>query len=201
LKKENHLFNSYYFIEGDAAQDEILEKAGIEKASVLVSVIDSDSDGLYIALAGRTYNPDMYIIVRANEQSAKPRMIRAGANKVVLPFVMSGLKVAETVINPAVEDFLSISGMDIDGQGQMIQLADLYVTEHSTVLGSMIKSFGQEMKKLIIVGIRKDNGEFIFYPKGDYIFEKGDCLISMGEQSDYREAKKKFVFSSSSEPQ
>lgn len=184
------------YIEGDAACDDVLQKAGIKKAKVLVSVIDNDSDGLYIALAGRSFNKDLQIIVRANEQSAKKRMLRAGADKVVLPFVMSGLRVAHSVINPAVEDFLNIEemGQDIDGDGtpDMIQLADLYVTEQSELVGKSLDDIGPQMQKMIIVGIRKMNHEFIFNPRGDYKFELNDCLIALGDQKTYRDTMKKY---------
>lgn len=181
------------YIEGDASNDENLEKAAIKSAKVLVSVIDSDSDALYITLAARSYNPKVHIIARANEQNAKKRMMRAGANKVVLPFVMSGLKVAESIINPAVEEFLSLEEIQNEGT---VHLGDLHITPESTVVGKKIKDIGPSIHKLIIVGIRKDDKQFIFSPRGDYQFEPGDCIIAMGEQDDYLQMKKQFNLSS-----
>jgi voltage-gated potassium channel len=185
---------SYHYIEGDAAHDEHLIKAGIERAKTLVSVIDNDADGLYIALAARSFNANLQIIVRAGEQNAKKRILRAGADKVILPFVMSGLKVAESIINPAVEDFLNIP--DAQGaEGEPIQLADLYVTEESTIIGKELAEVGPLVKKIIIVGIRKKDHTFIFSPGGEYVFEIGDCLIAMGEQLAYKQTQEKFNLS------
>lgn len=121
IEKNPHLISQlqktdYFFIEGDAANDENLVKAGIEKAKFLVSVIECDADGLYIALAGRSFNPDLQITVRTNEANAERRMKRAGANKVILPFLMSGMKVAEYVINPNFEDLFQIPNAT---QGEM----------------------------------------------------------------------------------
>lgn len=179
---------SYHYVEGDAAHDEHLIKAGVERAKVLVSVIDSDADGLYIALAGRSFNANLQIIVRASEQNAKQRILRAGADKVILPFVMSGMKVAESIINPAVEDFLNIHDSQTV-EGEPIQLADLFVTEESTIIGKSLEEIGPQCRKIIIVGIRKNNRNFIFSPGGEYRFEVGDCLITMGEQIAYKETK------------
>ena len=176
----------YNYILGDAAHDEVLQRAGVESAKVLVSVIDNDSDGLYIALAGRSFNKTIQIIIRANEPNAQRRMIRAGADKVVLPYVMSGLKVAESVINPAVEDFLSINGLHGKGiEDELVQLADLYIDKNSDLINKNLSEVGPTMKKMIIVGIRKTDRTFVFNPRGDYVFEEGDCLIAMGDQESY----------------
>lgn len=192
--------SSYLYVEGDAAHDEILEKVAVKNAGVLVSVIDNDADGLYITLAARSYNPKMQIIVRANEPSARKRMIRAGANKVILPYVMSGLKVAESVINPAVEDFLSLGELDSNGEGDIFQLADLYVTDQSSIIEKTIRQIGPALDKLIIVGIRKPDQSFLFSPRGDYIFQRGDCLIVLGDQDAYKKTKKQFGLISQLKP-
>jgi voltage-gated potassium channel len=191
IEKLNEAGHEY--IVGDAAHDDMLMKAGVEKAKVLVSVIDNDSDGLYIALAGRSFNKNLYIIVRANEKSAEKRMIRAGADKVVLPIVMSGLNVAESVINPAVEDLFNIKGMT-SGKGEEvpIQLADLYIPKESSLINKRLEEVGPAMQELIIVGIRKANQDFIFNPRGDYSFSEGDCIIALGKQDSYLKTKEFF---------
>lgn len=186
--------SDYLFIDGDAASDDHLLQAGIRNARVLVSMIDNDSDGLYIALAGRSLNKNLYIIVRANDDRARKRILRAGADKVVLPIMMSGMKVAECVINPAVEDFLDLTG---DGsESRQFQLADLVVTSKSQLVNVSLNDIGPEMRDIIIVGVRKPDGEFIFYPKSDYIFEVNDCLIAMGKREDYESTLSKFNLSS-----
>jgi voltage-gated potassium channel len=197
IEQREHLIKmlekaKFHYIEGDASNDENLEKAAIKQAKVLVSVIDSDSDGLYITLAARSFNPGIHIIARANEQNAKKRMIRAGANKVVLPFVMSGLRVAESIINPAVEAFLSLE--DIQNEGS-VHLGDLHITPDSTIVGSTIGEIGPSVDNLIIVGIRKKDQSFIFSPRGKYQFEEDDCIIVMAEQEHYLEMKKRFNLS------
>lgn len=186
LKKTN-----YHYIEGDAAHDENLIKAGIKNAKVLVSVIDSDADGLYITLAARSFNQELSIIVRANEPNAQKRMTRAGANKVVLPFVMSGIKVAETVINPYAEDFFNIPDPGGDSM-DYVQVSDMFVTENSSIIGKELKEIGDKLEGLIIVGIRKKDHSFKFKPRGNYVFEKDDCLIAMGDPENHNRAAKEF---------
>ena len=186
----------YLYIDGDAAHDDELVASGVERARVLVSAIDNDSDGLYIALAGRTMNKDLYITVRANDLKARSRILRAGADRVILPHVMSGKKVAECVINPAVEDFFDLSGGGSRGEDKL-QLADLFVTKKSMVFNKSIKDMGDDLKDLIIVGIKDDKNEFQFKPSSDYLFQDGDCIITMGSTSNYKLAQTKLGLSSS----
>ncbi len=177
------------YIEGDAANDDNLLEAGIERAKDLVSVIDNDSDGLYIALAARTINPNLFIIVRANEVKARSRILRAGANKVILPFVMSGRKVAETVLNPATEDLFDITNAhEVEGKTQ-IQLADLVVSENSYFNGRSLQEVGDKIKNLIIIGVKDPVEGFTFKPSADHKFKVGDSLIAMGPAKDYEAAK------------
>lgn len=181
----------YNYVEGDAAHDDYLMEAGIESAKVLVSAVDDDSDGLYIALAGRSMNKDLYIIIRANNVKTKARILRAGANRVILPHIMSGKKVADSVINPAVEDFFDLTG-EGDPGNEKLQLADLIVTKNCGFYMKSIQEVGESIHKLLIVGIKRQGGTFEFKPRSDYQFQDGDCVITMGTNTSYQEAKEKF---------
>ena len=175
---------NYFQIIGDASQDEILIKAGIKRASNLITVIDSDHDSLYLTLAARSLNPKLHIMARANQESAERKLKLAGATRVFLPLIMSGHKVAESILNPAVEDILNISG--VRGSGGTFQLADVYITAKSPLIGKTLKNCGLSKKQILIVGIRKRDNSFNFAPGGEYEFELGDCLIALGSKEDYQ---------------
>jgi voltage-gated potassium channel len=187
----------YLWIEGDASHDESLEAAGISRAKVLVSLIDDDSDALYISLVGRAASKDMYIICRANDEKAKTRILKAGANKVVLPTHMTALRVSESVLNPAVEDFLDIDS-EANSEETRVQLADLYVSKDSDMINATLNEKGKEMQDLIVVGVRKPDKSFIFKPPADYVFCEGDCLITMGSVESYCKAKERLKLETSS---
>lgn len=182
----------FLYIEGDAANDDLLIEAGVTRARAIVSVIDNDSDGLYVALASRSMNKDIFIIVRANERNAKGRMIRAGANKVILPFIMSGQKVADTIMNPATEDIFDITNQNHEDK---IQLADLFVTNKSDLKGRSLEEMGEKLNNLIIIGVKDCDNKFIFKPGSEYIFREGDCVIAMGPLKDYNRAKESLSLS------
>lgn len=175
----------YKYIEGDCTHDEILLKAGIKEAKILVSMIASDSDALYLALAARSLKPNLHIIVRASEEEAKLKILRAGANKVILPILMSGMKVAQAILNPAVEDYIDLSGVNETDNGQMYQLADINVLKNSNLVGKTLRTCAFQKLGVIIVGIKKSNNEFLFSPDPDYKFEAGDTLLSLGTQESY----------------
>lgn len=190
LKQLEH--TNFKYIEGDSTHDEVLVKAGIKNAKILVSMIDSDSDALYLALAARTFNPDLQIIVRASEEEARPKILRAGANKVVLPVLMSGIKVAQAILNPAIEDYFDLSGVSDYHKGDMYQLADINVMKHSKLVGKTIKECMFQPSGLVIVGIKKDNHEFIFSPRHDYKCEVGDVLLALGTKDSFNKVLESF---------
>lgn len=174
----------YFHIIGDASHDETLIKAGIKRAGNLITVIDNDHDSLYLTLAARSLNPKLHIMARANQESAERKLKLAGATKVFLPLIMSGHKVAESILNPAVEDILNISG--VRGSGGQLQLADLILTAKSPLIGKTLKNCGFSKQQILVVGIRKRDNTFHFAPGGSYEFELGDCLISLGSKEDYQ---------------
>jgi len=177
----------YLWVEGDATDDDILHKVGILSASSIVSMIDSDADALYLALAARTINPKINIVARASEESARKKILFAGANKVVLPFVVSGTKVAKSIINPNVEDFLEIAGADAD-HDERFELVDIHIDPSSELMNKTLRNCGIRRDGLIVVGIRKKTKQFVFAPNADYVFQDGDCLIALGSRDSAADA-------------
>ncbi len=187
LKKSELLY-----IEGDAGDDDVLLAAGVDRAKVLISVIDDDTEGLYLAIVGRSLNKNLYIIVRADDIRAKKRILRAGADKVIRPYAMTGKRVADSVINPAVEDLFDLTDDDGNDDSNKVKLADLYVPSHSIIIDRKIREIGDQMRGLIIVGVRNEDQAFNFNPSADYIFKDKDFIITLGTQKAYDQAKKDF---------
>ena len=183
--------SKYFYVEGDAATDEKLIEAGIHSAKVLVSMIDNDADGLYLCLAARSLNPSLHIVVRATDERAKQRIEKAGANKVILPIIMSGKRIAESVVNPAVEDFLDVAGAYFE-KGEGIQMADIHVDDSSKLIGVKIEDFSSIVRELVIVAVKKEDGEFVFFPKDGYEFQCGDILVSIATESGYNQTLKHY---------
>src|SRR5262249_29263023 len=94
---------------GDATSDEVLMKAGVERARALISVTAEDADNLYITMSARLLSPKVFIVARAEGEAAEQKLLRAGANRVVSPYALSGFKMAQAVLQPNVVDFLELA--------------------------------------------------------------------------------------------
>jgi voltage-gated potassium channel len=177
--------SQYLWIEGDATHDEVLHKANINSAHALVSMIDSDADALYLALAARSLNSSLEIIVRASEEEAKPKILRAGANKVVLPVLMSGIKVAQAILNPAVEDFIDLSGINNSLSNDIYQLVDIPIHPGSQLANKSIHHYDLQKYGLVIVGVKTSHQEFHFSPAPNYLYQVGDVVLALGSKDSF----------------
>ncbi len=166
------------YIIDDATNEEVLIEAGIEKARGLVAVVSSDADNVFITLTARGINPGLFILSRADDEKVQKKLLRAGADRVVMPYLIGGQKMAQTIIRPAVTDFLEFTVHDKDIE---LKLEELKVSEASDLNGVTLMDSGirQEMN-IIIVAIRKAGGEMVFNPSSDTRIEAGDILIALG---------------------
>lgn len=168
----------YLWIEGDATSDETLLRANIKEARTVACMVDGDSDSLYISLAAKHLNPDVFILARGNEEAARAKIMRAGADKVVLPIVISGLKIAQTLMNPAIDDVLEIEGVS-SRDDQRVQMTEVNITSRSKLKGKTLLNCGMKTRGFMVVGVRHDTGKFTFAPSPGYEFKVGDTLITL----------------------
>ena len=91
---------------GDATLEESLREAGVEQARGLAACLPDDADNVYVVLTARDLNPNLHIVARAVEEQAEPKLIRAGANRVVAPTIIGGHRMAVALTKPAVGDFI-----------------------------------------------------------------------------------------------
>jgi voltage-gated potassium channel len=107
----------YLSLQGNAANEGLLEQAGILHARGLVAALNSDAENVYITLTARGMNPDLNIIARANFEESESKLLRAGANRVLLPYSLSGRRMVTMLLRPEIADFLDevshIGGMEL----------------------------------------------------------------------------------------
>jgi voltage-gated potassium channel len=181
-------------IEGDATNDEILREVGIERAKGLISVLPTDAENLYVVLSARELNPDLFIVARAGEEGSENKLLRAGANKVVSPYHIGGLRIAHTVLRPAVVDFIEFATKTGNIE---LQMEEVFIPENSKLVGLTLDQcgIGRELG-VIIVAIKRATGEMRFNPTFRSTIKSGDTLIALGEITklkileDMSEAKK-----------
>jgi len=96
----------------DASDENTLLKAGIMKAKGLVTAVMSDADNVFITLTARMLHPDIYIMSRASDSKNEKKLLSAGANTVVSPYLIGGQRMAQMLVRPTVVDFIDIATMD-----------------------------------------------------------------------------------------
>ncbi len=186
--RELDVDEDFIIIYGDATRDELLKNVGIEKAKGLISVLDSDAQNLYVVLSARGLNKDLFIVARANEEGSDYKLTRAGADKVVSPYHIGGLRIAHTIFKPTVVDFLELTAKT----GNMeIQIEEVLVEEGSLLADKTIKDAHIGGKKgVIIVALKGKNGTIMFKPDVDTQIAVGDTLAVIGEPEHFNQLEK-----------
>ena len=175
---------SLLILQGDATRDDLLKRAGIERAKCLISVLPTDAENLYVVLSARGLNTNLLIVARAGEEGSEQKLLRAGADRVVSPYHIGGLRMAHTVLKPAVVDFIEYATKSghID-----LQIEEIPIQQGSGLAGNTLDQcgIGRELG-IIIVAIKQQNGEMKFNPTFRTTIEAGDTLIAVGETSKLR---------------
>ena len=176
------------YIVDDATSEDVLIEAGVERAKGLIAVVASDADNLYITMSARGLNPSTFIVARADEEQSEKKLLRVGANRVVMPYLIGGRKMAQTIIKPAVTDFLEFT---VHNRDIGLEMGELVVSEKSPLRGiTLVDSGIRQETDVIIVAIRKQRGEMKFNPSSQTRIEAGDTLISLGKKDDLKKLQK-----------
>lgn len=166
-------------LEGDATQDKTLERAGIHRAAGLVAALPTDKDNLYVVLTARTLNPSLRIIAKADEEEAREKMARAGADSVVCPQFIGGLRMASEMARPTVVNFLDAM---LRGKEAALRVEEVALPEGSPLAG---KSLGEnqiaQKTGLLVVAMRRPGEDFQFNPPASVRLCAGDILIVIGD--------------------
>lgn len=167
-------------IEGDATSEEVLLRAGIERAKSLVAVLGEDAENVYIVLTARNLNPKLYILARADNPKVEKKLYQAGANRVLSPYVIGSRKMALALLKPNVMDFMEIASPELQMD---LQIEEIYVERGSSLENKPLRdSQIRELTNAIILAIKKENGEMIFNPTPQQQISAGDILITLGER-------------------
>lgn len=166
-------------IEGDASSEEVLKQAGIERARGLVSAVDSDERAVYIVLAARALNPDLYIVARAGRPESIRRLELAGATRTISPYQMAGHRMAELAIRPALVDVLD----SLHHGEAVIGVEEMLVTPGMAATGKTIEDSGLLVPSAAkLLALRKRDGTLHVSPSGSLVLEEGDLLIALGTE-------------------
>jgi len=165
---------------GNATEDEVLRKAGTERASALITAVGSDADNLYITLSARLMNPKLTIVARADEAEAEVKLRRVGADHVISPYLAGGRQAVQAVIRPTALHFLE---MTTRPEFKDVQIEEIRILSESALANRsfkdarLVQDYG-----VIIVGYLRPNEELVYAPHGDTVMEPGAVLIAIGRR-------------------
>jgi voltage-gated potassium channel len=174
IRAENHLH-----IEGDASKEEILKQAGIERARGLISAVDSDERAVYIVLAARALNPNLYIVARAGRPESIRRLELAGATRTISPYLMAGHRMAELAIRPAMVDVLDTLHHGEAGIG----VEEMVVSPETKAVGKTLEEVGLLAGNTAkVLAVRRRDGNVSVNPAASIRLEEGDLVIALGTE-------------------
>jgi voltage-gated potassium channel len=171
-------------VEADASRERILQRLRIDTARGLIAALGSDAENVYTIMTARDLKPDLFIIARADSDDAKQKMMRAGADRVISPYQIGAVQMAQTALRPAVVDFVELATssehleltMEQVGIGAGSELAARTILE-----ANLRQRFGA-----IVVGIRRGDGQMEFNPPPDARMHAGDQLVVLGRPDELK---------------
>ena len=141
-------------------------------------MVASDADNLYITMSARLLNDRLFIVSRAEDERSEQKLLRAGASRVVSPYVIGGSRVAQAVLRPAVVDFLELATRT---EHLELNIEEAKLAEGSKLVGATIDVSPLAREHgLMVVAIKKPSGKMVFNPSPDTRLEAGDTLIMLG---------------------
>ena len=198
IEKSTELYSKFsptnidLFVEGDATQDEILIKAGIEKAKALITTLPIDADNLFIVLSARAINPKLTIISRASDDNSDKKLKIAGATNVIMPDKIGGAHMASLVMKPDVIEFVDF----ITGQGgDNIKLEEItFENLPEEYKNKSIRELEIRNKSgANIIGFKTEAGEYIINPSPDTKMIHDAKLFVLGTNEQIKKLKELFA--------
>jgi voltage-gated potassium channel len=181
-RAEKMLEQSYLVLMGDATDEEVLQGAGVEYARSIVCCLPSDADNVYAVITARGLNPNIYIVARANEEAAVPKMHKAGANRVVSPVLIGSQRIAVAALSPTVSEFIELI---TKSEVMDLNLEQIEISAHSTLAGKKLKDSGiRQMFNAMVIAIKRPDQPMHFNPSGETELAIGDVLVAAGALSE-----------------
>lgn len=165
-------------VAGDATDDETLERAGVRDAKALVCALDTDECNLFVTLSARSVSPSLFIVARARIEANEPKLLKAGADRVVNPQAIGGERMAAFVLQPNVAEFLDVVMHD---RGLEFRLEEVVIPKVGGLADQTIGSLDLARRTgALVLALRRAEGEFVTNPGSATVLRAGDILIVIG---------------------
>lgn len=179
LRGLQELLGNFPVVVGDATEEVVLQKAGIERAAGLVAVLPSDKDNLFVTITARRMNPRLKIISKGIERSTLDKLKRAGADGVVSPNYIGGVRIAAELVRPHVVQFLDLLTRDNELD---LSIEELDLPVDYPFSGKRLRDTDIRQKDLLVLAVYSPADDSWYYnPPPDYVMEPLSTMIVMGK--------------------
>lgn len=169
------------YLHANATDEEVLQQARIKQAQGLVAALATDTDNVFLTLTARQLNPDLYIMARVSQDTAKSKLWTAGADKVESPYDIGATSMAMRLMRPTVTDFLDLM---VTRKHKDIQMEEIPIDADSDICNQSLKASAIRQKfNIIIIAIRKPDDTMIFNPSPEEKMTARDTIIVVGEDN------------------
>ena len=166
-------------VHGDATEEDVLQDAGIQRARTVVTALPSDAANVFITLTSRNMNPTLQIISRGESPSTCKKLQQAGATRVVMPAAIGAQRIAAMIMRPSIVEFMELVA---GRRGPLdVGIDELPISPGSSLVGKSVEE--TEFRRrygVLVVAVRRPDGDVVFSPEPSFRFEPGDAAIVMG---------------------
>jgi voltage-gated potassium channel len=178
----------YPTVAGDAAEERTLRAAHIDTASVVAVVLPDDAANVFVTLSARELSDSVQIIARGERPDTERKLLRSGANRVVLPAAAGANRIARMITHPPPESLLA----DVDTMTELnqrlldigLEIAEYVLADDDELVGSPLSAVDLREAAVMVVALRKPDGEVRRSPHGGSVLEAGDAVIVVGRHGD-----------------
>jgi voltage-gated potassium channel len=171
-------------VEADASSEEVLTRVGIDRARGLIAAVGTDAENVYAVLSARVMRPDLFIIGRAETDDATQKLKRAGANRVISPYQIGAVQIAQTALRPAVVDFVELA---TSSENLELAMEEITIGPRSPLANqSILNANLRQRYGVIVVGIQREDRRMEFNPEPETSIRPGDKLVVLGRPESLR---------------
>lgn len=177
----------WMIINGDASDEQVLERAGIARASVLATVLSEDATNVFVTLTARAMNPDVMIIARGEDRRTESKLLNCGANRVVMPTDIGATKMSQLIVRPSAEEMLErmAGSSDVDLVHLGLEFDEIELESTSPWANRTLGELEvRGAHGYLVVGVKGVNGETVMHPPTDHLLKIGDRVIVLGYHDD-----------------
>ena len=170
------------YVVGDATDDHVLELAGVERARGVISALNDDKSNLFVTISARALSPTARIVAKSIEPSTARKLRRAGADAVVAPNYIGGVRLFSEMVSPKTVAFLD--RIVQYGSGISVGIEAIDIPDSSPLVGKRLAETDLREAGALVVAVHPTDGDYIYNPGSEHVLRAGDSLIVLAEADD-----------------